>query len=845
MEKRAILAFVGIFFVITLLFLTAKPTLVWAAEEFGDTSHLKNVKFKIIDEATSQPLSNRELNICQFVYFKLKPDAPSPYLDKGGDWFITSIKTDGQGIFFLDLSKIEASDLVVEPGPPYNIVRFERSSDLAHTKSADHIRVVQFETGTTRVISNMIYDLKNKKVSRIYPPECALAVPYVQILLTAKRVESTDHSDVQLEPDNKEFAKTLCWVDEQTGQKLFDVGDIVRFDWDKQIFELRRSVAMNFMAELGSVGVYGRKFVLKYGHSVIYRGTLVTPASSIAFMEPVIRGTIPDDNVEPPLFEIGGGYPRDFEKGDTRFSERLKKALEQANLLGEIDINNPPPPIETITHGWFGEKGGLRILIEVFQETLRLHRSARVHIHLTGGKDLDENYVFDVNATLTSQDGKPGFTMKKAFPFHRSGWKTVYVLEMNPWTDTEDSSSAVKPGRAKLIIEVSTRKILDKGTTKYSEPIDRGITDAIGVWIETGQPLLPETPNKVMTYFQKAIKASDWVKALECCSNKIKSKVEGYDSKETFFKDVLPIDEIAALSEFPVSGRGYHNDEVIRYSCEIKLKDPNYRWPLDWNLSVLKDDSNWVVEFPTKPLDIWLKHKILKMKAANDQLLLTEKNRAGFEISLIPLTKEFTIGSPILFRVEMKNINNETLGYTHTSFMVNDPMLIKDFNGATVPYVDTSYQTLVAPEFVEPGETVILADTYDVRSQYHITNPGKYTFQFRGYSIGTSNSVEVDIKPGELSALESIVEKLMPVLPEGWRLTRSGRDGIWINLIGKARRKGTDRGIGLFLYINPGKSNLRGEFLGQTKWGPVYVESLDAELLWPNYKEQITKTLGI
>ena len=101
-------------------------------------------------------------------------------------------------------------------------------------------------------------------------------------------------------------AETLRWVDEETGQKLFDIDDVVRFDWDKQIFELTKQSAMDFMAELGSLGVHGRKFILKDGQVIIYKGTLVTPASSIACLGPVIRNPIlPDD--------INTTAPHDYE----------------------------------------------------------------------------------------------------------------------------------------------------------------------------------------------------------------------------------------------------------------------------------------------------------------------------------------------------------------------------------------------------------------------------------------------------------------------------------------------------------------------------------------------------
>jgi hypothetical protein len=106
--------------------------------------------------------------------------------------------------------------------------------------------------------------------------------------------------------------------------------------------------------------------------------------------------------------------------------------------------------------------------------------------------------------------------------------------------------------------------------------------------------------------------------------------------------------------------------------------------------------------------------------------------------------------------------------------MVNDPLMVKGPGDTNLPYIDTSYQTIVYPEFIEPGETVELVEYYDVRSQYHIIKPGKYSFQFKDSISGAkpSNIVDLKIKPGILSALESVVEKLKLILSESWTLTR-------------------------------------------------------------------------
>lgn len=165
-----------------------------------ETGYLKNVKFRIVEETTGEPLKNRELNICYFVHIRLRPGALSPYLNKDADFYITSVTTDGNGQFTLDLSSIDIADIVVEPGKLYNIVRFERSSDLAHTKSVDHIRVVRFKPGTTRVVSNMIYDIKRKTVKTIPISGEAQEKPYGEILLVAKMLkQSPSKPAIQIE----------------------------------------------------------------------------------------------------------------------------------------------------------------------------------------------------------------------------------------------------------------------------------------------------------------------------------------------------------------------------------------------------------------------------------------------------------------------------------------------------------------------------------------------------------------------------------------------------------------------------------------------------------------------
>lgn len=148
-------------------------------------THLSGVGFRIVAQDSGEPLRNRPLDIYYFVY-------DVQYDSKDTPWYITSVTTDGEGVFSLDLSDVDVGHIVVQPGRPYNIVRFERASDLRHTGSADHVRVVRPEPGGTRVESNAIYDLRNQTVRLIPISGPEWEDPFAEILLVAPAYEPSE-----------------------------------------------------------------------------------------------------------------------------------------------------------------------------------------------------------------------------------------------------------------------------------------------------------------------------------------------------------------------------------------------------------------------------------------------------------------------------------------------------------------------------------------------------------------------------------------------------------------------------------------------------------------------------
>ena len=228
---------------------------------------------------------------------------------------------------------------------------------------------------------------------------------------------------------------------------------------------------------------------------------------------------------------------------------------------------------------------------------------------------------------------------------------------------------------------------------------------------------------------------------------------------------------------------------------------------------------------------------------------------------LSPASQEFVIGKPMLFRLEMKNIGEKPIGYWRTEVLMNDPMLVTDPNGRVLPCVDAGGQLFMSPDAILSGEVIVLGEAYDVTSQYRILHPGRYRFQWR-FDSRTSNVCEVDVKPGTPPDMEQIVDKLLSVLPAGWRWTRSltPRSGVreddtaktlYVTLVGKPGGFGNPYEMTLLILMGDDPADadawLKESFdlWGVTSWGPVYARVNKADQLWPDHRAEITRVLGI
>ncbi|MBN1972873.1 MAG: M48 family metalloprotease [Sedimentisphaerales bacterium] len=370
----------------------------------------------------------------------------------------------------------------------------------------------------------------------------------------------------------------------------------------------------------------------------------------------------------------------------------------------------------------------------------------------------------------------------------------------------------------------------------------------------------------LMGKFQQALKDSDFEKAISLCSQKVQSFAKKYQPLEDFFNDVVPIEKIKALSEvLTFGGSTGPGNRRLAYFCCVQLSEPDIKPQISWEWKLNNTDSGWEIDFKTLTLNAWIEQETNRLN--NERIQALERDRIlkeGLELKLVPLSESFVVGKPMEFRLELTNISDSPIEYwTADFYLLNDPLTIIDPNGKHVEYMSGSTQTTTVSKTLNPNQTIILKEKYDVTSQYHITKPGTYTFQFTGYdsTVVKSNIVKVEVNPGQISDDDLIFQKLIDIAPEDWEITKTrirdlddfnieDNNGISIAMIGDYDKETTEGFAGVILLINTSQSYLEAidneaEFLGHSRWGNVYINSLNAESLWPDYKEQIVKVLRI
>jgi hypothetical protein len=368
-------------------------------------------------------------------------------------------------------------------------------------------------------------------------------------------------------------------------------------------------------------------------------------------------------------------------------------------------------------------------------------------------------------------------------------------------------------------------------------------------------------PAGVAHGFQEALRDGDWDRALSFCSQAVRAAARGYDSSEAFFVQTVPVKKVVG-HKFTPHLYSHRDGKATRMADDVGFDLGPDDWWARWTWALTRVGQSWKVDFQPISLQRYIqKERVKKEFQEHGQQTSREAFDAATRYVLRPRTDEFVLGQPMLFRLEMQNVGDTPIAFYRFDLMVNDPMIVTDPNDRILPYVDTDYSVALRSEAILPGETIVVADHYDVTSQYRILRPGPYTFQFKSDRRG-SNVCAVEVEPGPIPIREQVVDKLLPALPVGWQWRRSirspaGSEGagpatsLYIRLSGKPGGKANRYGLTLLVQIGgePAETDpwLKEwfDFWGMSPWGPVYARVNEVESLWPDYRQAIVKALDI
>jgi|ERR1043166_4032240 hypothetical protein len=238
--------------------------------------------------------------------------------------------------------------------------------------------------------------------------------------------------------------------------------------------------------------------------------------------------------------------------------------------------------------------------------------------------------------------------------------------------------------------------------------------------------------NMLFLRFQDALERQRWTEALSYCSDRIRTRAAAAPSLEVFFRQSVPIDLLLA-QDF-----GYWTVRSNFYGLLVPLTEAQSKPFLQWFWAIYATNGGWVIDYPPVKLDEHMARAKAALEERENEIAGIrrdiEPRLSGIETRLIAPQKSFVIGSPMLFRVELRNGGNSAVDYVDSG-VAFAPLAVFDEKGTPLPFTETPRQIMVRRGKIAPGETVVLAGKVDLAENYSIREPGKYLVQFTGANL--------------------------------------------------------------------------------------------------------------
>ena len=135
---------------------------------------------------------------------------------------------------------------------------------------------------------------------------------------------------------------------------------------------------------------------------------------------------------------------------------------------------------------------------------------------------------------------------------------------------------------------------------------------------------------------------------------------------------------------------------------------------------------------------------------------------------MTPVSREFVVGRPMLFRLELVNEGKVELFYDRQQVAVNSSMTITDEKGERVSYTFGPEQTAGRYQKIKAGSSAILFDNLDISSQYDLNKAGKYKVRFNGRGLG----IVISTAPDQNEPADNLTGTEMKLPPNRLRATK-------------------------------------------------------------------------
>lgn len=280
---------------------------------------------------------------------------------------------------------------------------------------------------------------------------------------------------------------------------------------------------------------------------------------------------------------------------------------------------------------------------------------------------------------------------------------------------------------------------------------------------------MPAEAKTTMDRFLKAVDERKWEKALSFCKPRTQIRASRYGVEE-YFRAFVPTEELRAVPtyQFWTSCKDLTSGEYDYLGCFLNLSKTTDGQSINWEWWLERTPHGWKIDLPEVPLEQWIQEETDRLGRLKDRdearWKALEPKLKGLRTQLTALHRQYRLGRPMPFRLELINEGKYELSYDDQQVTVNGSMIVKDETGQIVPYTAGSVQTAAGSyRPIKPGERVVLFAELDIAKQYDIKRAGKYRVQFsgRGLSIGDaigssngsarrafpSNTVEIDVLP--------------------------------------------------------------------------------------------------